>query len=55
MGQTSDEIEIHISNTREDLRTNLDELEGRVKSAVDWRERFRRNPALGKLCAGDCG
>jgi hypothetical protein len=47
MGQTSDEIESHISNTREDLRTNLDELEGRVKSAVDWRERFRRNPALG--------
>ena len=47
MGQTSDQIESHIRNTREDLRTNLDELEGRVKSAVDWRERFRRNPALG--------
>lgn len=46
MGQTSDEIETHIRNTREDLRANLDELEGRVKSAVDWRERFRRNPAL---------
>jgi hypothetical protein len=46
MGQTSDEIETHIRSTREDLRANLDELEGRVKSAVDWRERFRRNPAL---------
>ena len=47
MGQTSDEIETHIRSTREDLRANLDELEGRVKSAVDWRERYRRNPALG--------
>lgn len=47
MGQTSDEIEGHIQSTREDLRANLDELEGRVKSAVDWRERYRRNPALG--------
>lgn len=47
MGQTSDEIETQIRSTREDLRANLDELEGRVKSAVDWRERYRRNPALG--------
>ncbi|HYL69902.1 MAG TPA: hypothetical protein VET66_12735 [Steroidobacteraceae bacterium] len=47
MGQTSDEIETYIRSTREDLRANLDELEGRVKSAVDWRERFRSNPALG--------
>ena len=47
MGQTGDEIEGHIRTTREELRSNLQELEGRVKSAVDWRERFRRNPALG--------
>jgi hypothetical protein len=47
MAQTSDEIESQIRNTREDLRSNLEELEGRVKSAVDWRERFRRNPGLG--------
>lgn len=47
MGQTGDEIEGHIRSTREELRSNLQELEGRVKSAVDWRERFRRNPALG--------
>jgi hypothetical protein len=47
MGQASDEIKGHIGSTREDLRTNLEELERRVKSAVDWRERFRRNPALG--------
>jgi hypothetical protein len=47
MGQTGDEIEGHIRDTREELRSNLQELEVRVKSAVDWRERFRRNPALG--------
>lgn len=47
MGQTGDEIEGHIRSTREELRSNLQELEGRVKSAVDWRERFRRNPAVG--------
>ena len=53
MGQTGDEIEGHIRSTREELRSNLQELEGRVKSAVDWRERFRRNPALGVgLAAG---
>jgi len=46
MGQASDEIESQIQSTREDLRANLDELEGRVKSAVDWREQYRRNPAL---------
>ncbi len=48
MGQTTrDQIENHIRSRREDLRCNLEELEGRVKSAVDWREQFRRNPALG--------
>lgn len=54
MGQTGDEIEDHIRSTREELRSNLQELEGRVKSAVDWRERFRRNPAggLGLAVAG---
>lgn len=51
MGQTIDEIESHIYKTREDLRSNLEELEGRVKSAVDWRERFRRNPGLGMALA----
>jgi len=44
---TSDRIESHIRSTREDLRSNLAELEGRVKSAVDWREQFRQNTALG--------
>lgn len=42
-GTTSDQIESHIRSTREDLRSHLVELEGRVKSLVDWREQFRRN------------
>ena len=48
---TSDQIRSHIRSTREDLRSNLEELEGRVKSVVDWREQFRRNPALGAAMA----
>jgi hypothetical protein len=45
MGQTVDQIEDHIESSREDLRSNLEELGQKVKSAVDWRERFRANPA----------
>jgi hypothetical protein len=56
MGQTTrDQIESHIRSRREDLRCNLEELEGRVKSAVDWREQFRRNPALGMVLAAGAG
>jgi hypothetical protein len=44
---TSDQIESHIRSKREDLRSNLEELEGRVRSVVDWREQFRRYPAAG--------
>jgi hypothetical protein len=52
---TSDQIESHIRNKREDLRSNLEELEGRLKSVVDWREQFRRNPALGLGLAAGAG
>jgi hypothetical protein len=52
---TSDQIESHIRSTRENLRSNLEELEGRVKSALDWREQFRRNPALGMGLAAGAG
>lgn len=44
MGQTVHQIEDHIDNSREDLRSNLEELAQRAKSAVDWRERFRGSP-----------
>ncbi len=44
MGETADQIEAHIEDTRDDLGANLRELEHRVKSATDWREQFRSNP-----------
>jgi hypothetical protein len=52
---TSDQIESHIRSAREDLRSNLEELEGRVRSVVDWREQFRRNPAVGTALALGAG
>jgi hypothetical protein len=47
MGESTDQIKRHIEEKKEDLRSNLRELEDRVKSAVDWRGHFRRNPAVG--------
>jgi len=44
MGRTVDQISDHNENSREDLRSNPEELAQKVKSAVDWRERFRANP-----------
>jgi hypothetical protein len=46
MGETARQIETRIEQTREDLGSNLRELETRVKSAADWREHFRNNPLL---------
>lgn len=40
MGQTTDQIETQIESKREDLRTNLEELQTRVKTATDWRHYF---------------
>ena len=44
MGETTNQIETHIESTREDLGANLRELERKVKSATDWRQRFQDNP-----------
>jgi hypothetical protein len=44
MGQTTDQIETHIEQEREDLGSNLEELEQKVKSVTDWREQFKKNP-----------
>lgn len=46
MGQTTDEIENHIEGQREDLKSNLQELEARVKSATDWRHYFREHTGV---------
>jgi hypothetical protein len=44
MGQTTEQIETQIDRTREDLRSNLLELEARAKEVTDWRVQFRRHP-----------
>lgn len=44
MGQTTDQIASSIDQTREQLRSNLQELETRVKSAADWRSQFQKHP-----------
>jgi hypothetical protein len=44
MGKTTDEIAIDIDRSREDLKSNLAELETRVKAATDWRAHFRNHP-----------
>jgi len=40
MGQTTDQLENQIESKREDLKTNLEELQTRVKTATDWRHYF---------------
>jgi hypothetical protein len=42
MGETTSQIENHIENKREDLHSNLQELEKKVKSATDWRQYFQK-------------
>jgi len=44
MGQTSDQIVNDIDQTREDLKSNLEELEIRMKAVTDWRSHFRKRP-----------
>jgi hypothetical protein len=44
MGETSGEIERHIQETRNDLGDNFNELEEKVKTAVDWRAQFEARP-----------
>src|SRR5882757_8740628 len=46
MGETTDQIATQVDNAREDLGSNLQELERRVKSATDWRQQFRNNPMM---------
>jgi hypothetical protein len=46
MGKTPDQIETQIETKRGDLRSNLEELEDKVKSVTDWRQQFRSNPGL---------
>ena len=44
MGKTSDQIANDIQERREALKSNLQELETRVKSATDWRRYAKNHP-----------
>jgi hypothetical protein len=44
MGGTSDQIERHIQETRNDLGDNFKELQEKVRTAVDWRAQFEEHP-----------
>ena len=44
MGEATSQIEAHIENTREELGSNLQELEQKVKSVTDWKHHFQKNP-----------
>ena len=45
MGETSYQIERHINEKRDDLGDNFDELEEKVRAAVDWRAQVQTRPA----------
>jgi hypothetical protein len=51
MDRATDRIEQQIDRERAVLRSNLEQLEDRVRSIVDWRRQFRSNPALWIGCA----
>jgi hypothetical protein len=44
VGKTTDEIATDIDQTRNDLKSNLEELDAKVKDATDWRAHFRKRP-----------
>jgi len=44
MGETTQQIEAQIEHSRENLGSNLHELEQKVKSITDWKHHFRTKP-----------
>ncbi len=44
MGEKPDQIERHIYEKRNELGENINELQQKVKTAVDWRAQFNRRP-----------
>jgi hypothetical protein len=44
MGETPDQIERHIYEKRNELGENINELQQKVKTAVDWRAQFDQRP-----------
>ena len=54
MAQQPSEIKAHIQAEGESLRENLEEIQSRVKNALDWKVWYRSNTAiaLGGAAAG---
>ena len=54
MAQQPSEIKAHIQAEGESLKENLEEIQNRVKQALDWRVWYRNNTAaaLGGAAAG---
>jgi len=54
MAQQPSEIKAHIQAEGESLRENLEEIQNRVKNALDWKVWYRSNTAiaLGGAAAG---
>lgn len=53
MAETSDQIQQHIQQTRLELNENINELQQKVKSTMDWRTQFEEHPlALMGLALG---
>ena len=46
MGETPDQIERHIYEKRNELGENINELQQKVKTAVDWRAQFDQRPLV---------
>jgi hypothetical protein len=44
MGQTTDRIEHHIDETRQELGQHIHELQDKARNAVDWRYQTRERP-----------
>jgi hypothetical protein len=44
MAETSDQIQLHIQRTREELNDNINELRQKVESSIDWRTQFDKRP-----------
>ena len=44
MGESTDQIKKEIAIQRDNLGSNLNELENKAKSLTDWRGQFQKNP-----------
>jgi hypothetical protein len=44
MAQAPDQIMSHIEAQRSQLARDVDELQGRLKEAVNWRIQYKRHP-----------